>query len=59
MRDVTIQHIVHRDRHRPLDPGRHGNLRDVTLCTEDALTCTNTPPQPATSAASGGAFLDG
>jgi hypothetical protein len=26
---VHVQHVVHRDRHRPLDPGRHGNLRDV------------------------------
>ena len=28
-RHVPVEHVVHRDRHRPLDPGRHGNLRDV------------------------------
>ena len=28
-RRVPVEHVVHRDRHRSLEPGRHGNLRDV------------------------------
>src|SRR5438477_9024142 len=28
-RNVPVQHVVDCDRHRPLEPGRHGNLRDV------------------------------
>jgi hypothetical protein len=28
-RHVPLQHVVDCDRHRPLEPGRHGNLRDV------------------------------
>ena len=27
--DLPIQHIVHRDRHRPGEPRRHGNLQHV------------------------------
>ena len=26
---MPVEHVVHRDRYRPLEPRRHGNLRDV------------------------------
>jgi hypothetical protein len=55
---VPVQHIVHRDRHRPVDPRRHDTPPARGLRTEDALTRTEPHAEPATSAVSGGACLD-
>src|ERR1039458_3355024 len=54
---VPIQHIIHRDRHQPLAPGRHGNLRDVTYEPRMRLPARKRHAEPGTSAVSGGACL--
>jgi hypothetical protein len=54
---VPVQHVVHRDRHRPVDPRRHDTPPARGLRTEDALTRTEPHAEPATSAVSGEACL--
>src|SRR5205807_2785157 len=45
-RNVPLQHVVDRDRHRPLEPGRHGNLRNVAYARRMRLPARECLPNP-------------
>ena len=56
--DMTIQHVVDRDRHRAGEPLRPGKLRNLAYERRMRLPARKRHAEPETSAVSGGACLD-
>jgi hypothetical protein len=55
--DMPVQHIVHRDRHRPPQPRRHDTLPNVAYERRMRLPAREHQRRPGTLAVSGGACL--